>query len=200
MFPLQYSTDLKYYLKYAMAAYGWPIHVYLNPIRGPASLCISARCQCCCARCQEPHFEGNTCFPHQAAIKAMTGVEEENIITASFVNLIDIVPFFVVRVDDGERKEVVVAIRGTLSIKVSRMESMELPTAMFSSRLKCVAFYLICPLMCCLSLCEELGGGKEERGEERRKGGRKGGKGGGKEEKVSIPSTVATDKIIVCHN
>ena len=115
---MQYSTDLKFYLKYAMAAYGWPIHIYLNPVRGPASLCLEARCQCCCAYCQEPHFAGNNCFPNQVAIKAMTGVQDDDIITASFVNRIHIVPFFVVRVDSGGRREVIVAIRGTLSIKV----------------------------------------------------------------------------------
>ena len=50
---------------------------------------------------------------------AMTGVEAEDIITASFVNHVDIVPFFVVKVDRDGKKEVIVAIRGTLSIKVS---------------------------------------------------------------------------------
>lgn len=48
----------------------------------------------------------------------MTGVQDDDIITESFVNLIDIVPFFVMRVESDERKEVIVAIRGTLSIKV----------------------------------------------------------------------------------
>ena len=101
-----------------MAAYGWPIHVYLHPVRGPPSLCISARCNCCCASCQEPYFEGNQCFPNQAAIKAMTGVGDEDIITASFVNAVHVVPFYVVKVERNGQKQVIIAIRGTLSIKV----------------------------------------------------------------------------------
>lgn len=104
-----------------MAAYGWPIHVYLNPLCGPASLCLSSNCNCCCARCQEPTFEGNQCFPNQAAIKAMTEIEDEDIIDASFVNLVHKVPFYVVKVDTEERKELIIAIRGTLSIKVRFM-------------------------------------------------------------------------------
>ena len=104
-----------------MAAYGWPIHVYLNPVRGPISLCKNASCKCCCAQCQEPQFEGNQCFPHQAAIKAMTGTEVDDIIDASFVNLVHIVPFYVVKVDNDERKELIIAVRGTLSIKVSEI-------------------------------------------------------------------------------
>lgn len=55
----------------------------------------------------------------------MTGVQDDDIITASFVNLIDIVPFFVVKVENGGRKEVIVAIRGTLSIKVRVQSSGE---------------------------------------------------------------------------
>ena len=109
---------MKYYLDYAMASYGWPIHVYRNPCTGPASLCISARCNCCCARCKEPHFEGNVCFPNEAAIKAMTGVSDDDIVTASFVNAVHIVPFYVVKVERDNQKEVIIAIRGTLSIKV----------------------------------------------------------------------------------
>ena len=101
-----------------MAAYGWPIHVYLNPLCGPVSLCRSARCNCCCARCMEQEFDGNTCFPSQAAIKAMTETEAEDIIDASFVNAVHIVPFYAVKVEKEGKKEVIIAIRGTLSLKV----------------------------------------------------------------------------------
>ena len=48
----------------------------------------------------------------------MIGVESEDIIDASFVNGVHIVPFYVVKVNTDNRKEVIVAIRGTLSIKV----------------------------------------------------------------------------------
>ena len=132
---LQYSTELKYYVNFAMAAYGWPVYLYLNPLRGPASLCISARCNCCCAQCQEPHFDGNRCFPNQAVIKAMTGVKSEDIIDASFVNGVHIVPFYVVKVNTDNRKEVIVVIRGTLSIEVSTRVSMYLMYNMRMMRL-----------------------------------------------------------------
>ena len=48
----------------------------------------------------------------------MTGVKEGDIVDASFVNLVHIVPFFVVKVEREGRKELIIAVRGTLSIKV----------------------------------------------------------------------------------
>ena len=45
----------------------------------------------------------------------------DDIIDASFVNLVHIVPFYVVKVDNDERKELIIAVRGTLSIKVSEI-------------------------------------------------------------------------------
>ena len=100
-----------------MAAYGWPIYIYLHPLRGPLSLCFNARCG---AQSQEPNFEESRCFPNQlAAIKAMTGVSDEDIITASFVNAVHTVPFFVVKAKRNGQNEVIIAVRGTLSIKVS---------------------------------------------------------------------------------
>lgn len=112
------AKELKYYLDYSMAAYGWPVHVYLNPCTGPLSLCINARCNCCCARCQLQQFDGDTGFPNLAAIKAIAGIEEEDIIDASFINSVLIVPFYVAVDRRDGREDLVIAVRGTLSIKV----------------------------------------------------------------------------------
>ena len=117
------AMDLKHYLDYAMAAYGWPIHVYLNPCRGPLSLCINARCNCCCARCQIQQFDGDTGFPNSAAIKAIAGVEEEDIIDASFINSVHIVPFYVAIDRRNSCEDLVIAVRGTFSIKVHSLFS-----------------------------------------------------------------------------
>lgn len=103
-----------------MATYGWKIYVYQNPISGPVSLCCGKkRGSCCCNTCfPEPHFDGDKCKLDQAAMMAMAGIEAEDIITASFVNHVDIVPFYAVKIDKDNKKEVIIAIRGTLSIKV----------------------------------------------------------------------------------
>lgn len=101
-----------------MAPYGWKIHVYQNPVSGPASLFCKSRC-CCSVCCPEPHFDGDRCKLEQIAMMKMAGVEEEDIVTASFVNHVDIVPFFVIKIDRDGKKELIIAIRGTLSIKVS---------------------------------------------------------------------------------
>lgn len=111
------ARQLKHYLDYSMAAYGWPVHVYLNPCSGPLSLCINARCNCCCPCCQIQQFDGDTGFPNLAAIKAIAGVEGEDIIDASFINDVHIVPFYVAVDRQDGRKDLVIAIRGTLSIK-----------------------------------------------------------------------------------
>ena len=106
-----------------MAAYGWPVHVYLNPCSGPLSLCINARCNCCCPRCQIQQFDGDTGFPNLAAIKAIAGVEGEDIIDASFINDVHIVPFYVAVDRQDGRKDLVIVIRGTLSIKVHNLSA-----------------------------------------------------------------------------
>ena len=50
----------------------------------------------------------------------MADIKEDDIITASFVNHVDIVPFFVIKIERDGKKELIIAIRGTLSIKVSQ--------------------------------------------------------------------------------
>ena len=109
---------MKHSLDYSMAAYGWPVYVYLNPCSGPLSLCINARCNYCCACRQSQRFDGDTCFPNLAAIKAIAGVEEEDIIDASFINSVHIVPFYVAIDERHGYKDLIIAVRGTLSIKV----------------------------------------------------------------------------------
>ena len=39
----QELVNVHYYHQFAMAAYGWPVYVVLNPCRGPLSLCIAAK-------------------------------------------------------------------------------------------------------------------------------------------------------------
>ena len=63
-------------------------------------------------------FDGDTGFPNPAAIKTIAGVPEEDIIDASFVNSIHIVPFYVALDNREGRKDLVIAVRGTFSIKV----------------------------------------------------------------------------------
>ena len=146
----QHIVDLKYYLDYAMAAYGWPIHIYLNPCTGPLSLCASTKGNCCCARCQEPYFEGNECSPNEAAIKAMTGVEDEDIITASFVNAVHIVPFYVVKDERDGQRQVIIAIRGTLSIKVGCVCKQKLKGQSGVCVCEC---YCVCHVYSCILYC-----------------------------------------------
>lgn len=66
----------------------------------------------------------------------MTGVEDEDIITASFVNAVHIVPFYVVKAERGGQKQVIIAIRGTLSIKVGSEQSCKVKVCASQSGIK----------------------------------------------------------------
>ena len=71
----------------------------------------------CCACARDGSLSGsedNCCLCNLAALKAVTGLRDEHIVYLSFHNKIYETPFFVA-IDD-ETKNVVVAIRGTLSL------------------------------------------------------------------------------------
>ena len=111
---MQYGEDIQYYMKYAMAAYGCLIHIYLSPCRGLGTLCCRS-CRCVSAG----SASDDECSPNKAAIEAMTGLDGSDIIDYSGTNGIHIVPFYVAKVNkEGRRKEIIIAVRGTLSIKV----------------------------------------------------------------------------------
>lgn len=112
----QELVNVHYYHQFAMAAYGWPVYVVLNPCRGPLSLCIAAKCCCCCPREQLQQFPGDRCFPNSAALKKMAEIPETNILLASFVNNVFETPFYAITNPDPEHEEVLIAIRGTLSV------------------------------------------------------------------------------------
>ena len=77
------------------------------------SSCCHAGCACHQDAEREEHFLS------KAAIRAMTGIEEKDIIVSSFKNAIHVVPFYAAKVEsNGRQKEIIIAIRGTLSIQV----------------------------------------------------------------------------------
>ncbi|XP_035694884.1 diacylglycerol lipase-beta-like [Branchiostoma floridae] len=107
-----------HYMKFAMAAYGWPLYVYTNPL---TSLCqLSTECSCC--SCTSGQVEGgalimsdNCCRCHLAGILRHTGLMATDVVYATFHNKVYEIPFFVAL--DHDRRSVVVAVRGTLSLR-----------------------------------------------------------------------------------
>lgn len=103
-----------HFMKFAMASYGWPWFMYRNICQGCCSLKAHLQCCSCCRSPPSYVMQDNCCLCHTAALKAVTGLSEENITYITFHNKIYEVPFFVA-IDD-ETQHVVLAIRGTLSL------------------------------------------------------------------------------------
>ncbi|XP_067286851.1 diacylglycerol lipase-beta [Pseudorasbora parva] len=99
-------------MQFAAAAYGWPLYVYSNPLTG---LCkLSGDC------CRSRHAEydlvgGDHLGCHFTSILQSTGLQYRDFIHISFHNQIYEIPFFVAL--DHKREAVLVAVRGTLSLK-----------------------------------------------------------------------------------
>ncbi|XP_071942298.1 diacylglycerol lipase-alpha-like isoform X2 [Antedon mediterranea] len=84
----QLFTDAKYYMKYATAAYGWPVYALLNPTTGFCQLCQGCRCCCCfpCLKQKKPVTldDDNCCHCNYAALKKISGLDDANIIYTTF--------------------------------------------------------------------------------------------------------------------
>ncbi|XP_033102022.1 sn1-specific diacylglycerol lipase alpha-like isoform X2 [Anneissia japonica] len=84
----QLFNDAKYYMKYASAAYGWPVYALLNPTTGFCQLCQGCRC-CCCLPCLKkkrpvPLDDDNCCHCNYAALKKISGLDDSNIVYTTF--------------------------------------------------------------------------------------------------------------------
>ncbi|XP_006813555.1 diacylglycerol lipase-beta-like [Saccoglossus kowalevskii] len=102
--------NVAYYMKYAVASYGWPLYVYSNPLCGTCQLFKNCRCVCCCSSSQD-----NCCECNTAALKDVTGLKDCDIIYCNFHNSVYEIPFFVAL--DHSQLAVIISIRGSLSLK-----------------------------------------------------------------------------------
>uniref|UniRef100_A0AAQ6A651 Diacylglycerol lipase-beta n=1 Tax=Amphiprion ocellaris TaxID=80972 RepID=A0AAQ6A651_AMPOC len=108
-------------MQFAAAAYGWPLYIYSNPLTGPCKLSGD----CCRSRAAEYEIVGGDHLGcHFSSILQSTGLQYRDFIHVSFHNQIYEIPFYVAL--DHKREAVLVAVRGTLSLKVSLMCSSDL--------------------------------------------------------------------------
>ncbi|KAG8008947.1 Sn1-specific diacylglycerol lipase beta [Nibea albiflora] len=99
-------------MQFAAAAYGWPMYIYSNPLTGPCKLSGD----CCRSRAAEYDIVGGDHLGcHFSSILHSTGLQYRDFIYVSFHNQIYEIPFFVAL--DHKREAVLVAVRGTLSLK-----------------------------------------------------------------------------------
>ncbi|KAM8837202.1 diacylglycerol lipase-beta isoform 2-T2 [Spinachia spinachia] len=99
-------------MHFAAAAYGWPLYVYSNPLSGPCKLSGD----CCRSRAAEYDIVGGEHLGcHFSSILHSTGLQYRDFIHVSFHNQIYEIPFYVAL--DHKREAVLVAVRGTLSLR-----------------------------------------------------------------------------------
>ena len=102
-----------HYMKYAVGMYTWPFYIYMNPICGMCRL--YSHLNCCAGRnSPENIYKDNRCSCHMTGLRQFTGLDECDVVYASFENDVYKVPFMVCY--DHESKSVVLAFRGTLSL------------------------------------------------------------------------------------
>ncbi|XP_043085975.1 diacylglycerol lipase-beta [Puntigrus tetrazona] len=101
-----------HFMQFAAAAYGWPLYVYSNPLTGLCKLSGD-----CCRSRQEEYdlVGGDNLGCHFTSILQSTGLQYRDFIHISFHNQIYEIPFYVAL--DHKREAVLVAVRGTLSLK-----------------------------------------------------------------------------------
>ncbi|XP_034426548.1 sn1-specific diacylglycerol lipase beta [Hippoglossus hippoglossus] len=109
------ETELEkaaHWMQFAAAAYGWPLYIFSNPLTGPCKLSGD----CCRSRAAEYDIVGGDHLGcHFSSILQSTGLQYRDFIYVSFHNQIYEIPFFVSL--DHKQEAILVAIRGTLSLK-----------------------------------------------------------------------------------
>uniref|UniRef100_A0A8C3AIG3 Diacylglycerol lipase-beta n=1 Tax=Cyclopterus lumpus TaxID=8103 RepID=A0A8C3AIG3_CYCLU len=99
-------------MRFAAAAYGWPLYIYSNLFSGPCKLSGD------CCRSREAEYEivgGDHLGCQFSSILHSTGLQYRDFIYVSFHNQIYEIPFYVAL--DHKREAVLVAVRGTLSLR-----------------------------------------------------------------------------------
>ncbi|XP_066545751.1 diacylglycerol lipase-beta isoform X2 [Amia ocellicauda] len=99
-------------MQFAVAAYGWPMFVYSNPLTGACKLSGD------CCRSRSPEYDivgGDHLGCHFTSMLHTTGLQYRDFIYISFHNKIYEIPFYVAL--DHKKEAVLVAVRGTLSLR-----------------------------------------------------------------------------------
>ncbi|MGH0139238.1 UNVERIFIED_CONTAM: hypothetical protein FKN15_068647 [Acipenser sinensis] len=101
-----------HYMQFAVAAYGWPMFVFSNPLTGVCKLSRD------CCRSRTPEYDivgGDHLGCNFTSMLYTTGLQYRDFIYISFHNKIYEIPFFVAL--DHKKEAVLVAVSGTLSLQ-----------------------------------------------------------------------------------
>ncbi|KAK9506587.1 hypothetical protein O3M35_008489 [Rhynocoris fuscipes] len=109
----QHFQAVIHFMRYALAAYGWPLFIMTEPVTNVCKLCPNLSCLLCR---NNPKINGdNCCGCNYAALKGMLSKGQATIVYATYHVDVAETPFFVAV--DYSRSKVVISIRGTLSMK-----------------------------------------------------------------------------------
>ena len=119
-FPLNFNDPQQeqsyrescYYMKYALAAYGWPLLMLMHLGTGICRLTPNCRCCTCCREHTTPNDHCVEC--NTSAILHQTGLDRDEIIHATYHNKAYEPPYFVAV--DRAKQSIIVSIRGTMSV------------------------------------------------------------------------------------
>jgi sn1-specific diacylglycerol lipase len=108
----QLYRDSCYYMKYALAAYGWPLLMLMHLGTGICRLAPNCRCCTCCREHATPNDHCVEC--NTSAILHQTGLDRDEIIHVTYHNKAYEPPYFVAV--DKEKQSIIISIRGTMSV------------------------------------------------------------------------------------
>ena len=105
------------FMPYAHAAYTWIMYCIDRPFSGFIRLVILILTECACFnKSHKGRIEGDYWWrAHTVTLKAISGLQDEDIVYASFKESIEAPPYFIAL--DHDWKSVVLSIRGTLSLE-----------------------------------------------------------------------------------
>ncbi|XP_045197127.2 diacylglycerol lipase-alpha-like isoform X2 [Mercenaria mercenaria] len=108
-----------HYMKFAMAAYGWPIFMMMNTGTGLCRIMPYLRC-CCCQNCCKKggvdyELDDNCCQCNVVALKKISGLPDMDLVYVTYHVDIGETPFYVAL--DNKHRKIVICVRGTLSLQ-----------------------------------------------------------------------------------
>jgi len=110
-------NEAAHFMVFAEAAYTVIGYMLRHPFTGPISLFsrLIRKCACISPSRNESIEQDNICHLHTIALKATSGLEDEEIIYANYSDNISKIPYMILL--DHDWKSIVVTIRGTMSLE-----------------------------------------------------------------------------------
>ncbi|CAF0964086.1 unnamed protein product [Adineta steineri] len=118
--PLELLKEGLYYNSYAQSAFGWFSIAYQYRLTFLPRILLAMRfrsigfcCACCSPCCQNPDSLNDPCGSQYSTLTYLLRKQKPVVLYANFLGAFHRAPFYIAA--DGEKKKIIVSIRGTLS-------------------------------------------------------------------------------------